>query len=604
MKSTLENHHINNLQNTPGMRLFYKYGVHLLILRWSVIFASAVIYFTTTPHARVLVPPFIILIILISINLPVTLYIFSKKFYRKLNITLIFILDIIQGTLAVILTGGYSSLFFVLYLLSFFEAGLFFAWHLAAVWIVSIDLLQVAATTVHWTAVKVPVSTYDLVSRFIRLLVVGLIVIILGELLRREEENQRKAFQTAKDFKKLNFIMTELESASFTENRIFNILLSSILSLDNVLFAFIIYRIDALKDRWEIKATSNPELFPVGSTYYNLIHYKAETSLFRRSLHETEANHQFFKGGVSELIGLNLADYNEDNKGLLLIGKNDSPLPVSDETFFLKALALESQLILHNLYAFQDKQEQIKTLAAFKETQATFFSAAGHEIKTPLTILKTLQATLELTIPAPTENQQDILHTMKANIDRLDNLTTDILETAKLENSDLALHRKETDIIRIISNRIEALQPLADNKNQKILFKKGHVSENAATVYGDRKRLIEIISNLLSNAIKFSPVNTTLIVTLSRGEENAEICVYDKGPSISPKEQQNIFKKYYTSSPDKALTGFGLGLYITKKLVELHGGTIFIDTRTRWKGFCFTIPIFSKEHYHEPQKHC
>lgn len=563
MKPVFEKYQINNLQNTPGMRLFYKYGVHLLILRWSVIFASAVIYFTTTPYARVLVPPYIILIILISINLPVTLYIFSKKFYRKLNITIIFILDIIQGSLAVILTGGYSSLFFVLYLLSFFEAGLFFNWRIASAWVVSIDLIQVAATTIHWTAVKVPVSTYDLVSRFIRLLIVGLIVIIQGELLRREEENQRKAFQTAKDFKKLNLILTELESAGFTENRIFNILLSSILSIDNVLYAFIIYRIDAFKDKWEIKATSNPELFPVGSIYYNLIHYKAETSLFRRSLHETEANHHFFKDGANELIGLNLADYNEDNKGLLMIGKNDFPLPVSDETFFLKALALETQLVLHNLYAFQDKKEQIKKLAGFKETQATFFSAAGHEIKTPLTILKTLQSTLELTIPVPSENQQDILYTMKTNIDRLDNLTTDILETVKLENSDLALHRKETDIIRIIKNRIDAIKPLAESKNQKMLFKICPVYKNIPTVYGDRKRLIEIISNLLSNAIKFSPVNTTLILTFSAGKQNVEICVYDKGPSISPKEQQNIFKKYYTSSLDKALTGFGLGLYIT-----------------------------------------
>ncbi len=599
MKNIIDKYHVNNLKSFPGIRLFYKYGVHLLILRWSVIFASAVIYFTTTPYARTLVPPFIILIILISINLPVTLYIFSKKFHRKFNITLIFILDIIQGSLAVILTGGYSSLFFVLYLLSFFEAGLFFNWRLASVWIVGIDLIQVAATTIHWTAAKVPVSTYDLVSRFIRLLIVGLIIIIQGELLRREEENQQKALQSAEDLKKLNEIFTKLESTSFNERRIFQVLLSSILPLENVLYAFVIYRIDIHKDKWEIRATSNPELFPVGSVYYNLINYKAETSILRKGVHETDANHHFFKSGARELIGLNLADYNEYNKGILMIGKNDSPLPVSDETFFLKALALEAQLILHNYYAFQDKQEQIKKLAEFKETQATFFSAAGHEIKTPLTILKTLQSTLELTIPAPTENQKDILTTMKANIERLDNLTTDILETAKLENSDLTLHRKETDIIKIVRSRIEAIQPLAESKNQKILFKISHGGKNIATVCGDRKRLIEIISNLLSNAIKFSPANTNLIITYSTEEDNVIICVYDKGASLSLKEQKNIFKKYYTSSPDKALTGFGLGLYITEKLVELHNGRICVDTHTRWKGFCFTIPVFSKENCHE-----
>lgn len=205
---------------------------------------------------------------------------------------------------------------------------------------------------------------------------------------------------------------------------------------------------------------------------------------------------------------------------------------------------------------------------------------------------------MELTIPVPTENQKDILTTMKANIERLDNLTTDILETAKLENSDLTLHRKETDIIKIVRSRIEAIQPLAESKNQKILFKISHRGKNISTVCGDRKRLIEIISNLLSNAIKFSPANTNLIITYSTEEDIVIICVYDKGASLSPKEQKNIFKKYYTSSPDKALTGFGLGLYITEKLVELHNGRICVDTHTRWKGFCFTIPVFSKENCH------
>lgn len=594
MKINTEGNRRESWNSNPGLPLLYRYNVPLIILRWSVIFAAAVIYFTTAPDTESLVPPFIVLIILVSINLPITLYVYSRKPYRKTNISSIIFLDIMQGSLAVFFTGGYNSLFFVLYLLSFSEAGLFFDWRKAAFWITSIDIIQAAATTLHWTASRVEVSTYDLVSRFIRLLIVGLIVIIQGELLKREEESRRKTLKASKDLKKLNNILTKFESAGFDENKIFSILLSSVLAMTNTLYALIIFRTDASKNRWEVKATANPKLFPVGSTFYNLVHYRDETPVFRKQVYDPDKNPHFFKNGAKEVIGLNLAEYNEENKGLLIIGKNDKNLPVADENFFLNALTLEAQLVLHNMYSFQEKQEQIKKLAEFKDMQSTFFSAAGHEIKTPLTVLKTLHSTLELTLNNPTQTQEEIISTMGKNIDKLDNLTTDILETAKLESSSLELNKKEVYIDKLIDERIKSIMPLAEKKNQKINVEvlKSSAASDFPAAYGDKKRISEIISNILSNAIKFSPMGGMINIRLAEKSNKAELCIFDDGPLISKHDQEQIFNKYYSASYDKALTGFGLGLFIVKKLVNLHNGSIWIKEKEGRKGFCFTLPYY------------
>lgn len=595
MGSISKEYYSDNQQLTEGYILFQKYNFYLLILRWSVIFASAVIYFTTTSDTGTVIPPYIVLIILLAINLPLTFYIYNST--RRIRITVIILLDIMQGSLAVLFTGGYDSLFFVLYLLSFFEAGLFFDWQKATGWIVSIDSLQVAATTFHWTAMHAPVSTYALVSRFMRLLIVGLIVIVLGVLLRREEENKRKALLSAMDLKLLNKIFRQLEGAGFDKNKIFKILLSGIHQIKNVAYTFIIFRTNASGDLWKIKATDNHSLFPIGKILTHLIHYKDDTSIFRSHTFDGYKNPDFFKAGAEEVIGINLADSSEGEKGLLIIGKSSKSLHLADEDFFLKALALETQLVLHNTYAYQDKQKQIKKLDKFKEIQSTFFSAAGHEIKTPLTILKTLHATLGITIKNPTRNQLEILQTMESNINRLDNLTTDILETAKLETADLPLNKEEVQLVEIIQNRVNAMEPLAIKKSQEIQFEITQLSDTTdfPPVYGDKKRLSEIISNLLSNAIKFSPRESTILIRMIEKSDFAEIGIFDSGPLLSEHEQERIFNKYYTSSPDKALTGFGLGLYIVKKLIELHNGTIWVETEMNRKGFCFTLPYYSGE---------
>jgi len=565
---------------------------YLLIVRWSVIFASAIIYFLAKPERKMLLPPLVVLLVLIGFNLPVTAYIWRYKPFKKKHFMWILILDIIQGSFAVAVTGGYDSMFFVIYLLSISEAGVCFNWQVATAWIVSIDGIQVATTTLHRVAMGSNVSTYALVSRFVRLLIVGLILIMLGEILRREEKTRRNAMLSSAHLKILNDIFGKLGGASFDKERIFDIILSSVELVGNVEYSLVLFKEDDKKDVWEIEATSRPDMYIKGYKISNLRCDNSNDFLFRRHVYDTDIDPFFFRGNTDEAIVIRLAAYDEKNKELLIIGRKKGASVIEDEKFFLKTLALEARLALHNTFLFIEKQKQIKRLDKFKEIQTTFFSAAGHELKTPLTVLKTLLATLELTIKEPSGDQKEIFSTLKGNVNRLDNLISDILDTARLESVDIKLNKKPVDMAKVIERIIAAMQPLASGRKQDIIFKKRSLGSSRILIYGDVKRVSEIVSNLLSNALKFSPPESSVNITIWKKADYAAVCIYDEGPIIPEPQQKKIFDKYYTASGNKALTGFGLGLYIVKQLVILHGGEIWISERQGKKGFCFTIPLY------------
>jgi len=107
----------------------------------------------------------------------------------------------------------------------------------------------------------------------------------------------------------------------------------------------------------------------------------------------------------------------------------------------------------------------------------------------------------------------------------------------------------------------------------------------------DRRRLEQVLINLLSNAHKFTPKGGWARVALVEGEGEVEISVSDNGPGIPPAEQERIFDKFYVVADQKGLAGVGLGLYIARQLVELHGGRIWVESEPgHGSTFRFTIP--------------
>jgi len=134
------------------------------------------------------------------------------------------------------------------------------------------------------------------------------------------------------------------------------------------------------------------------------------------------------------------------------------------------------------------------------------------------------------------------------------------------------------NLAELVTSVVERTRVLASEKNQRVLLLVDRVDEEGCWVEGDAVKLERALVNLLGNAIKFSPPRSTVSVALDRGVEHAKVAVGDQGPGISASGRAQIFDAYHREGATAHLPGQGLGLFITKEIVESHGGTIDLDS--------------------------
>ena len=234
-----------------------------------------------------------------------------------------------------------------------------------------------------------------------------------------------------------------------------------------------------------------------------------------------------------------------------------------------------------------------------------FINVAAHELRTPIQPILGLSEVLHAKI-TDTEQRQ-LLDTITRNAKRLQQLTEDILDVARLESQSLKLNKEKFDINKKISNVIRDVEKqISDSNKLKILFTE---PREAIFVDADKVRIYQVISNLLNNAIKFTKEGTILVsakVTQKNGgnkeEEKEEgrdngssssrqviVSVKDSGAGINPEIEPRLFTKFAT----KSFSGTGLGLFISKSIIEVHGGKIWAGNNSDGKGatFAFSLPI-------------
>lgn len=227
-----------------------------------------------------------------------------------------------------------------------------------------------------------------------------------------------------------------------------------------------------------------------------------------------------------------------------------------------------------------------------------FFTNITHELLTPLTIIS---ATVdELKTQAPSHN--DLYTVMNSNIQRLIRLLQQILEFRKAETGNLKLRVSPGDIAAFVKNAAESFQPLV--KKRKIHF--SFLCDPESMIgYFDMDKLDKILYNLLSNAAKYNKEDGFIQVSLSYDETDQDFIllkIKDNGKGISKEKQKNLFKRFYEGDYRKFNTiGTGIGLSLTKDLVELHGGTISVESEVdHGTEFMVRIPI-ERSYYDEEQ---
>lgn len=223
-----------------------------------------------------------------------------------------------------------------------------------------------------------------------------------------------------------------------------------------------------------------------------------------------------------------------------------------------------------------------KELDALKDK---FVAHVSHELRSPLTIIKGAVLTVRDKIAGDiNKDQEDLLTDAGKGIERLERLINDLLDISKIESGQMTLKPVETDLNAIITSVVEQSQLWAKSKNLKLEARAGEIPR----LLLDQDKITQILMNLISNAVKFTPENGQIIVeSLARPEEH-QVCltVTDTGPGLAPENLKKLFQKFQQFGTGRG--GSGLGLYISKELVEMHGGKIEVASELG-KGTKFTV---------------
>ena len=201
----------------------------------------------------------------------------------------------------------------------------------------------------------------------------------------------------------------------------------------------------------------------------------------------------------------------------------------------------------------------------------------AHEIKNPLSSLRSATETLDY---AKTPESRERLYTViKEDVDRLDRLVTDISNASRLDAELVREERAPFDLAALVETTTDILSQSADERGVRLV---ADVPGTPLVVRGLESRIAQVLSNLLTNGISFSPAEGTLRAAVWRDDMKAAvITVEDDGPGIPEDNLDSIFERFYTERPEGEAFGrhSGLGLSISRSIVEAHGGTIRAENR-------------------------
>lgn len=219
------------------------------------------------------------------------------------------------------------------------------------------------------------------------------------------------------------------------------------------------------------------------------------------------------------------------------------------------------------------------------EAQNHFTADASHELRTPLTAMKT---EIEVAMRDKKLNLDQAKVLLKSNLDeigKLESLSNALLKLARYQNESRTDFRK-LSLSRLVAEAYQKIEPLAEEKN--ISFDN---DLNDVSILGDKQSLVELFVILLDNAIKYSPNNSTIVIKINSTDGHVIATIKDYGAGIKDSDLPFIFNRFYRADNSRSkgkISGYGLGLSIAKRIVELHNGKISVISRPG-KGSQFTL---------------
>jgi PAS domain S-box-containing protein len=255
----------------------------------------------------------------------------------------------------------------------------------------------------------------------------------------------------------------------------------------------------------------------------------------------------------------------------------------------------EEQVLKESKELFKKENKKLKEL---EEMRKEFIDIAAHELKTPLTSVHSAAQLLNEFYKekmSDDKNFMDLVNIINSGCERIQNLVENLLDFSRMESKDDILHFQECDFVQIINNCVVALNALLNKREQELILK--NIPEKLIVTV-DEIKIERVLINLISNAIKFTPVKGKITIKLEEKENCIEFSICDTGIGIKKSDMDKLFKKFSRIHNGNISTidseGTGLGLYLSKGIIELHGGKIWAESKGKNKGSTFFIRVPSK----------
>jgi len=276
--------------------------------------------------------------------------------------------------------------------------------------------------------------------------------------------------------------------------------------------------------------------------------------------------------------------------GALVIAANDPEKQMSDQKLPLAELLAErAALAIENARLYTEQVEARRKVEDLSRLKDEFLSIASHELRTPVTSIKGYtQLARTLIHESDLQTAEEYLMIALDQIDRMSRLILELLDVSRIETGRLEIRRDDVNWPEFVREVVQHHRTAARERQLHL-----KLPESVAVVQGDRDRLEQVLGNLLENAVKYSPDGSDVWIEVAVDSERVITSIRDKGIGIPSDELGQVFERFHRGRHVSFTNygGLGLGLYISKQIVERHAGTIWVESRAgQGTTFFFSLP--------------
>ena len=277
--------------------------------------------------------------------------------------------------------------------------------------------------------------------------------------------------------------------------------------------------------------------------------------------------------------------------GTLAVSRNTAGRFPQEVVELLRTFAIQSSLAIHNARLFREIEQKSRELEIASQHKSQFLANMSHELRTPLNaILGYTELIADRIYGEVNEKVGEVVDRVQKSGRHLLGLINDVLDLSKIEAGQLELGINDYSVQDVVHSVISAVEPLAAGKGLRLTV---DVAPGLPVVRGDERRIAQVLLNLVGNAIKFTEKGD-IVVRATNSDSMLVISVADTGAGIPQADHQKIFEEFQQvdSSSTRAKGGTGLGLAIAKRIVEMHGGRIWLESEPgKGSTFFFSIPV-------------